>query len=122
MKLMNHKAFGDQGEALAKQYLEDKGYKILQENYRTKIGEIDLIVTKEHQLVFVEVKTRRSRNYGKGFEAVNFKKQQTLQRVATQYLAYQKNNIKSNLSMRFDVMDIFIKGDDVSFDHIENAF
>ncbi len=119
---MNHKAFGDRGEALARQYLADKGYTILQQNYRTKIGEIDLIVSKEDLLVFVEVKTRRSRNYGKGFEAVNFKKQQTLQRVATQYLAYRKNNLKSNLSMRFDVMDIFINGDKVLIDHIENAF
>lgn len=119
---MNHKAFGDRGEELAKQYLADRGYTILQQNYRTKIGEIDLIVSKEDLLIFVEVKTRRSRNYGKGFEAVNFKKQQTLQRVANQYLAYRQNTLRPNISMRFDVMDLFIKGDEVIINHIENAF
>ena len=121
-KKLNHKEFGDLGESLAEQYLLAKGFMVITRNYRTKIGEIDLIVKKENLVVFVEVKTRRTRSYGKGFEAVNFKKQQTLRRVADQFLAYGKDLSKMNVSMRFDVIDVFVQGNEPEINHIENAF
>ncbi len=110
------------GEDLAAQYLIEKGFEILSRNYRTKIGEIDLIVRKDDFLVFVEVKTRKTKAYGQGFEAVNYKKQQTLRQVANQYLAFEKHREKPNTSMRFDVMDVFIQGETPEMNHIENAF
>lgn len=119
---LNHKEFGNMGESLVEQYLIEKGFEILSRNYRTKIGEIDLVIMKESLLVFVEVKTRKTKSYGKGFEAVNFKKQQTLRRVADQYVAYGKFNSKLDLSMRFDVIDVFVQGNEPVINHIENAF
>ena len=118
----NSKALGNRGEALAEAYLKDKGFRVLSRNYRTKIGEIDLILSRENLLVFVEVKSRKSTSYGKGFEAVHLKKQQTLRRVAEQYLAYEKQRLKPNMSMRFDVVDVFVHGEQAKFHHIENAF
>ncbi len=120
-KTLNHKEFGNLGESLAEAYLIDNGFKVLTRNYRTKIGEIDLIVIKESLLVFVEVKTRKSQRYGKGFEAVNVKKQQTLRRVAEQYLAYEKFS-GGELSMRFDVVDVLAGKEEPVINHIENAF
>jgi len=119
---MNNKEFGSMGERRAEQYLLEKGFRVLSRNYRTKIGEIDLIVMKEKLLVFVEVKTRKTKSYGKGFEAVNVKKQQTLRRVADQFVAYGKDFTKTDLSMRFDVIDVFVQGKEQEITHIENAF
>jgi putative endonuclease len=119
---MNSKEFGNLGEDLATKYLITKGFTVLARNYRTKIGEIDLIVLKEHLLVFVEVKSRKSQSFGKGFEAVNVKKQQTLRRVAEQYLAYKKFSGQRGLSMRFDVVDVLVKNNEPVITHIENAF
>lgn len=119
---LNHKEFGNMGEDFAEQYLIRKGFEILSRNYRTRIGEIDLIVRKDDFLVFVEVKTRKTKGYGQGFEAVNYKKQQTLRQVANQYLAYEKHRAKPSTSMRFDVIDVFIQGETPEMNHIENAF
>lgn len=116
------KAFGNEGEALAEEYLRDKGFQVLARNYRTKIGEIDLILNREDLLVFAEVKSRKSHRFGKGFEAVDHKKQQTLRRVAEQYLAYEKQRMKPRMTMRFDVVDVFVQGETVTVNHIENAF
>lgn len=121
-KKLNNKEFGNMGERLAEQYLLEKDFRVLSRNYRTKIGEIDLIVMKEKLLVFVEVKTRKTKNYGKGFEAVHVKKQQTLRRVADQFVAYGKDFPKTDLSMRFDVIDVFVQGKKHDINHIENAF
>ncbi len=121
-KDLNHKEFGNMGERLAEVFLIDLGFKVLHRNYRTKIGEIDLVLKKDNLLVFVEVKTRKTKSYGRGFEAVNFKKQQTLRRVAEQYIAYGKPKQKSSISMRFDVIDVYIQGNNTKINHIENAF
>lgn len=119
---LNRKNLGDLGESLAEGYLTAEGYQILCRKYRTKIGEIDLIVMNDDCLVFVEVKTRRTKSYGEGFEAVNYKKQHTLRRVADQYLAYEKQQGKPDMSMRFDVVDVFIQGETPAINHIKNAF
>lgn len=121
-KSLNHKEFGDLGERIAATYLIQKGFEILSAKYRTKIGEIDLIARKGKLLVFVEVKTRKTKVYGRGFESVNYKKQQTLRRVATQYLAYGSGSKNSHESIRFDVIDIFLGRQIPEINHIENAF
>ena len=67
--------FGDLGERIAKNYLIRQGYEILDTNYKTKLGEIDIVAKEDDILVFVEVKTRSSRSFGLPQESVNFKKQ-----------------------------------------------
>ena len=61
---MNTKIYGIQGETLAEQFLRDKKYSILEKNYTTKIGEIDIIAKKDDIIVFVEVKARNSKRFG----------------------------------------------------------
>ena len=67
---MNTKKFGDSGEAFAAEYLAGKGFSILERNYRTPMGEIDLIARDGRVLVFIEVKTRKTERYGRPALAV----------------------------------------------------
>ena len=73
---MSNKTLGDQGETCAVEYLRRQGCHILTRNYRTKLGEIDIIADDHGTLVFIEVKTRRSSHYGLPAEAVHYRKQQ----------------------------------------------
>lgn len=75
---------GKIGEELAKKYLEEKGYKILTQNYHTRYGELDLVAKKDNELFFVEVKTRK---HGWPEEAVTYFKQQKLYKAIYEYLA-----------------------------------
>lgn len=112
---------GSIGEELATKYIKDKGYNILDRNYRTKLGELDIIAKKENIIVFIEVKTRTSNVYGIPSEAVNYKKQQTIQKLAQQYILYRKLS-NSCFSYRFDVIEVKLIGKKYKIDHIENAF
>ena len=85
MKQLNH-VLGVQGEVLAKQHLLENGYKILAQNYTTKIGEIDIIASKNDIIVFVEVKRRQTLQYGRPIEAVDIRKQNKIRKVAEIYL------------------------------------
>ena len=67
---------GDEGESLAASFLKKKGYHIVQQNFRTRIGEIDIIAEEGGNLVCVEVKTRESFYYGRPFEAVDARKKE----------------------------------------------
>lgn len=106
---------GKIGENKAKEYLVKKGYKIIELNYRNKIGEIDIIASKKKRLIFVEVKSRETLQYGRPSDAVDFRKQQKLRNVATVYLKMKK---LINAECQFDVIEIL--GDEIN--HIENAF
>ncbi len=115
---MQTSTFGRLGEIKAKQYLISIGYKIIETNYKNKIGEIDIIAKDQDTLVFVEVKTRMSNEFGNPLEAVNIYKQDKIRKVATVYLMKHK---LLNVSCRFDV--IGIRGDhDEEITHIKNAF
>ena len=109
------KFLGRAGEVKSAEYLKKKGYKILKTNYKTAIGEIDLIAEDNEYVVFVEVKTRTSADYGQPSEAVNLKKQDKYYKVASQYLQREK---KSNCPCRFDVIEI----ENGQINHILNAF
>ncbi len=110
--------FGKKGEILATNYLKNKGYKIIKNNYKNTLGEIDIIAKKDNYLIFVEVKTRISRAFGDPREAVDLKKQNKIRQVATMYL---KQHGQLDTNCRFDV--IAILGDcDEEVCHIENAF
>ena len=119
---MNKRAFGDQGEKEASEYLIKKGCTILCRNFRIgRMGEIDIILRDGGTLCFVEVKTRTSTLYGTPSEAVSFKKQATIRRIAQLYM--QRFYIADE-PIRFDIVEVFMDRDgrllDVS--HILNAF
>lgn len=73
---------GRAGEARAAAYLRERGYRILDQNWRCRDGEIDLVATRDGQLVFVEVKTRRGAGFGHPFDAITRRKLARLQRLA----------------------------------------
>ncbi len=112
----NSKIKGIKGETLASEYLKNKGYKIIERNYKNKIGEIDIIAMLGDTLVFVEVKERESLRFGHPREAVNFYKQQKIRKVALGYLKYKQ--LIDKINVRFDVIDVL--GEKIT--HIENAF
>ncbi len=95
-------AIGKLGEDKAKKYLKRQGYRILESNYRTKAGEIDLIAKAKECLVFVEAKTRTSDEYGTPAEAVSYYKQQHMLKSAKYYLAKHGGECEC----RFDVIEV----------------
>jgi len=106
--------FGRSGEKRAAKFLKQKGYKILEMNYHCRMGEIDIIASHEETLVFVEVKTRKNRSFGMGYESVTKSKMEKIILTAQVYMAAGKES----MAARFDV--ISIDGDELT--HIENAF
>lgn len=117
--MSHHRRLGLSGEEWASDYLRGKGYEILERNFRTPLGEIDIIAKERNTIVFVEVKTRASETYGRAEEAVGFTKQHQIIRVAQIYL---KANGKENADCRFDVVAIHEKGSKVEAELIKNAF
>lgn len=116
-----NKEIGSHGEKMAKNFLIQEGYEILDMNYRCKLGEIDLISKINDIICFVEVKTRYFKTYGTPIESITFKKQQKIYKVAQYYCI--KNNL-TNLFFRFDVIEIVLTLDsnDFSINLIKNAF
>ncbi|NTW71709.1 MAG: YraN family protein [Eubacteriaceae bacterium] len=106
---------GRYGEQIAVDYLKKTGYQILEKNYRCPLGEVDIIVQKGEDVVFVEVKTRTSDNYGLPGESVISRKQRHIIRSAMYYLA-ENNDFDRNY--RFDVIEVLMN----EINHIENAF
>jgi putative endonuclease len=111
--------FGEQGEVIAARYLKKKGYRIIERNYRTKLGEIDIIAKDKDTLVFVEVKSRRTRQFGNPKAAVTPHKQRKISMVALHYL---KDKRRGNVSARFDVAAVTISRDKPQIEIIKNAF
>ncbi len=94
---------GRKGEQMAEQALQERGYRIVEHNFRCRYGEIDLIAEEQNDLVFVEVKTRRGTAFGRPEEAVTRAKRRKLAEVATYYLGLQN---ASDRSWRIDVVAI----------------
>lgn len=110
---------GDKGEDLAVVAVKKHGYKIIERNYITPLGEIDLIARHQGVLVFIEVKTRKSERFGSPSEAVHPAKQAKLKRLADYYL---KQKRLKEVAVRFDVVGIDIKGSGPKIEIIQNAF
>ncbi|MBS3741028.1 MAG: YraN family protein [Candidatus Cloacimonetes bacterium] len=108
------------GEDIAAKYLKHNGYKILERNYHSVYGEIDIICQKDAQLIFVEVKTRRSNKYGSPLEAITESKKQKIIKASYEYIADRD----LELPMRYDVITIkYIPSDDnYAFKHMKNVF
>lgn len=111
---------GETGENLAVKYLHQQGYTILHRNYRSRLGEIDIIARHRKSLVFIEVKTRSTTNFGSPAAAVTFRKQSQISRVAEEYLA--RENL-FDTDARFDVISIVLQqGQKPQIEVITNAF
>ncbi len=110
-----NKIKGDSGEIKAQHYLKKNKYKILETNFKNKLGEIDIVAEKGGVVIFVEVKSRLTNAYGRPMEAVDSRKQNKIKKVAEIYLMI-KNRYYNDC--RFDVIEVF----DDKIEHIENAF
>ncbi|MDH3683796.1 MAG: YraN family protein [Acidimicrobiia bacterium] len=94
---------GRDGERRAAEWYRARGYTIRDRNWRTRNGELDLIVDRGDEVVFCEVKTRSSAAYGRGVDAVGFRKQRRLRSLALQWLQGQRRRYAD---VRFDVADV----------------
>ena len=117
--LNRRQKFGKESESLAVLHLKKNGYKILEQNYRNKLGEIDIIAKEKGTLVFVEVKARRSDLFGNPKWAVTPKKQRKISMVALYYLKATK---QIHVKARFDVISISSAQDNPRIEIVKNAF
>lgn len=109
---------GDEGEGLAIQFLHKNGYQILEQNYKTPVGEIDIIASEAETLVFIEVKTRKSIEFGMPYEAVNREKRRKISNTALLYL----KRFKEIPPCRFDVVSIYYENGGPELELIKDAF
>ena len=110
--------FGKIGEQMTAKYLTDKGYIILEHNYRRGHLEIDLIALDEDELVIVEVKSRAYDNILQPEDAVDHKKRQALIRLANEYVKTHNRKEK----VRFDIVTVVSKADGAEIKHLKNAY
>ncbi|MCG8416445.1 MAG: YraN family protein [Proteobacteria bacterium] len=106
---------GVAGEALAEAFLRARGYRIVERNFRCKVGEIDIVARDASTLVFAEVRSRSSSRHGRAAESITADKQRQIARVASAYIAIRRPTFQT---CRFDVVDI-TAGD---IDLIKDAF
>jgi putative endonuclease len=120
MKDMSKISTGKEGEQIAVAYLKKNGYRICETNFRCPLGEIDIIAReKANELVFIEVKTRRSRELGYPEQAVGTKKQRKMSQLALWYLQNKKS---ASINARFDVIAITLLPEENEIKLIKNAF
>ena len=117
--LNNRQLFGKESESLAVKHLKKNGYKILEQNHRNKIGEIDIIAKENGVLVFVEVKAGKTPFYGNPKWAVTPRKQRKISMVALYYL---KSTNQTHVKARFDVVALSLTKENPRIEIIKNAF
>lgn len=110
---------GDQGESIAASYLKERGYQLLESNYRCPWGEVDLILREGECLVFVEVRTRRGESFGLPVESVTYAKRQRLVATAETYLQALPETPKE---WRIDLVSIVFQREPARpcIEHIKN--
>lgn len=113
---MNKRKFGIIGEKMAQKYLKDNKYEIIENNYYTRNGEIDIIASKNNYIIFVEVKTRTNEKYGRASEAVNKIKKIYMKKSAAIFL---KENNFSRFTIRFDVIEVYMINGKCKINHIK---
>ncbi|MFH1397701.1 MAG: YraN family protein [Candidatus Omnitrophota bacterium] len=111
--------FGRGAEELASRFLKDKGYKIICRNYRTKLGEIDIIAEDKNTLCFVEVKARRTYRFGSPEEAISGRKKRQISKAA---LSFIKDKKLTNRLARFDVVALSWDSGFPKIELFKNAF
>jgi len=115
--MATHNDIGKQGEQLAKEFLENSNYVILETNYRYKKAEIDIIATKENILAIVEVKTRTSTHFGEPESFVNNKKIKLILEATNAYIIEKDLDLEVSL----DIISVVI-GKENEINHIPNAY
>ena len=113
--MMNRRELGNLGEEQVAGYLRRRGWEILERNYRFAGREIDIIARAGDVIVFIEVKKRNQSRWGRGVEAVDFRKRRRIAGVAAHYLSARS---LTEVNVRFDVASL----DGASLEYIENAF
>lgn len=117
------KHLGQAGEDMAEKYLLDHGYTIIERNYRSKIGEIDIIAKKNKIIIFIEVKTRDSihANHFLPEQSVNFRKQSKLRKLGEIYINW--HNYAENQEWQIDIISIILDklSGKATISHIQNA-
>ena len=119
--MTDKKEIGDYGERLARRYLRRRLYRIVETNYTTKHGEIDIIAKKGRYIVFLEVKARNAENtetFGRPALAVNYAKREHMRTAIKLYLA--RNN--TALIPRIDIIEVYLSEKGHRIEHIKNAF
>jgi len=116
--MAQHNDLGKQGEEIARRYLKQKGYTILETNWQYSHAEIDIIALKDNVLVIVEVKTRTSDHYGKPEAFVSKKKIKLLTTAANSYIKQKDLDVET----RFDIISIIKNRYTEKLEHLEDAF
>lgn len=116
--MAQHNQLGKKGEQLAVDFLLDKGYEIVERNYRFDKAEVDIIAKKEKTLAIIEVKTRSTSDFG---DPQDFLKPKQIQRIVKAVDKYVTVN-KLDVEVRFDIIAIVKEIKGFSIEHLENAF
>ena len=120
--MAKNNTLGAWGESLAAQFLRKKRYEIVEAGFRSRFGEIDLIVQNRKYLVFVEVKLRKNADFARAMEFVDRKKQDRIRTTASVYLSLHP----TKLQPRFDVIEIYAPQGELTsrpeIHHMEDAF
>lgn len=116
--MAEHNDLGRKGEDIASNYLLEKGYKICERNWICNKNEVDIIAIDAECIVFVEVKTRASEEWGDPVDAISKKKMNNLIVAANDYI----EQTDTELSPRFDIIFIILNSKTVQIEHIDDAF
>jgi len=116
--MAEHNITGQKGEEAATNYLLEKKYEILERNWHYKNAEIDIIARFGNELIIVEVKTRKTNYFGEPETWVTREKQRLLIKATAAYI----EKSKLDLEVRFDIISILMKGEQLQINHIEAAF
>jgi putative endonuclease len=117
-RMAKHNILGQEGEEIAARYLQQRGYTIQDRNWHCGHKDLDLVVTKDDTIVFVEVKTRTSTDWGDPQDFVTDRK---IRRIVSSADAYLRFN-QINMDVRFDIVSIVAEGGEFKVEHIEQAF
>jgi len=113
-----HNELGKWGEDTAAAYLEEKGYQIIERDWKSGHHDLDIVAKEDSTLVIVEVKTRRSRLFGDPEEAIDYKKRQSLQSAINHYV----KSHRANHDVRFDIISIIgMIGSQPEIEHIKDV-
>lgn len=118
--MSKHLSLGKQGELLAKKYLVNKQYTILETNYKFQNFELDIIALKDEVLIFAEVKTRSTDTFGFPAEAVGKTKEAHITKASEGFIISNEKLVYTDI--RFDIISIIITSNKTSINHIEDAF
>lgn len=115
---MDYRELGIQGEQVAAQLLETKGYHILEQNYRCRFGEIDIVAENRGEMVFVEVKTRSTAKFGRPADGVTEEKLYRMQRAAKHYVLFHS---LTDVNVRFDVVEVYYASMKLRVHHLKDV-